>query len=127
MKFNIISIFPELFESLRSGMVGQAVHSQKITFQCVNPRDFTHDVHRTVDDRPYGGGDGMVMLADTLEAALRSLGEEAGHVVYLSPQGRLWSDSLARTWAQEFASTPLTFICGRYGGIDQRFINRYVQ
>lgn len=115
-----------MFSAVQLGVVGQAVKSDKIQLKFVNPREFTTDVHRTVDDRPYGGGDGMVMLAEPLEKALQSLGEERGYVVYLSPHGKVWSDRLAREWAQEFVTKPLTLICGRYGGIDQRFINAHV-
>jgi tRNA (guanine37-N1)-methyltransferase len=125
VKFNLVTLFPEMFGAIQAGVVGQAVKSEKIQLNFVNPRDFTNDIHRTVDDRPYGGGDGMVMLAEPLEKALQSLGDERGHVVYLSPHGQVWNDKLAREWAAK--STPtITLICGRYGGVDQRFLNKFV-
>lgn len=127
MKFNVITIFPEMFGAVQAGIVGQALKSGKVSIGFVNPRDFTTDVHRTVDDRPYGGGDGMIMLAEPLEKALASLGDDKGYVVYLSPHGKVWNDSLARAWAEEFKPPrSLTLICGRYGGVDQRFINAHV-
>jgi tRNA (guanine37-N1)-methyltransferase len=126
LKFNIISLFPEMFGAIQQGVVGQAVKNQKITLNLINPRSFTSDIHKTVDDRPYGGGDGMVMMGEPLEKALESIGQDRGHVVYLSPHGKVWNDKLAREWALEFKQKPLTLICGRYGGIDQRFINTHV-
>src|SRR5690606_28415979 len=119
-------LFAEMFGAVQLGVVGQAVKSQKLSLKFVNPRDFTEDAHRTVDDRPYGGGDGMVMLGAPLEKALAALGEEKGHVVYLSPHGQKWTDALAREWSETFKNTPVTFICGRYGGVDQRFLNAHV-
>ena len=123
MKFNLISLFPNYFETLKLGVVGRALKAAKMSYEVVNPREFAEDKHRTVDDRPYGGGDGMVMLASPLEKALASV-EDKGHVVYLSAQGRPWSDGLARQWAQQ--KKTLTLVCGRYGGIDQRVINHYI-
>lgn len=125
MKFNIITLFPDFFsDPLRLGVVGQAVQAEKLDVRFINPRDFTQDVHKTVDDRPFGGGDGMVMQAEPLKKSLESLSENRGKVVYLSPQGELWNDRLAREWAA--LGEPITLICGRYAGVDQRFINQYV-
>ncbi|MCB0364894.1 MAG: tRNA (guanosine(37)-N1)-methyltransferase TrmD [Bdellovibrionaceae bacterium] len=124
-QFNVITIFPDMIRgALKEGLVGQAFHSGKVVLDVVNPRSFTQDVHQSVDDRPFGGGDGMVFLAEPLRQAVESLGEKRGRVVYLSPQGRVWSDSLAREWAQ--SSEPITLVCGRYGGVDQRFIETLV-
>jgi tRNA (guanine37-N1)-methyltransferase len=126
MQFNVITIFPQMIEqSLQHGVVGQAVSRDEIKIKTVNPRQFTTDTHQTVDDRPYGGGDGMVMLAEPLRQSLEYIGpSETGHRVYLSAQGEKWSDEKARSWAQ--TRSHVTLICGRYGGIDQRFINAYV-
>ncbi|MCB0350548.1 MAG: tRNA (guanosine(37)-N1)-methyltransferase TrmD [Bdellovibrionales bacterium] len=122
MRFNVITLFPELIEgTLRHGVVGQALKREDIQLHTVNPRSFTADIHHTVDDRPYGGGDGMVMLYSPLRQALESLGDQAGHRVMLSAHGKKWSDSMARTWVTK--DQPITLICGRYGGVDQRFIN----
>lgn len=123
--FNIISIFPDLIHGyLKEGLVGQAFKKNIAQIEVVNPRDFTQDFHRTIDDRPFGGGDGMVFMAEPLTAALTSLEARKGLVVHLSPQGRLWNDHLAREWAK--SGDPVTLICGRYGGIDQRFVEMSV-
>lgn len=125
MRFQVVTLFPVMIEqALKEGVVGQAVSSGQVQVATVNPRDFTCDVHHSVDDRPFGGGDGMVMMLDPLLEALKSLGEQKGRVVYLSPQGRRWNDSLAREWAKN--GQPVTLICGRYAGVDQRFINAHV-
>lgn len=124
MRFNVISIFPQIItEALRQGVVGQAVIHGPMAVQVVNPRDFSEGSHQRVDDRPFGGGDGMVLMIDPLLKALESLSDQ-GRVVYLSPQGKPWTDRLARDWAK--SSQPLTLICGRYAGVDQRFINSHV-
>ncbi len=125
MNFNVLTLFPQtIHAALSEGVVGQSFQHGNLTVRTINPRDFTTDNHKTVDDRPFGGGDGMVLLIDPLEKALESLGDTKGKVVYLTPQGKPWSDSLARSWANE--SINITLICGRYAGIDQRFINEYV-
>lgn len=126
MTFNILTLFPDFFHSaLTHGVLGQSINSGKVNINCVNPRDFALDVHRTVDDRPFGGGDGMVMKVEPLIAALDSLKGQKGVVVALTPQGEKWSDQMARGMAQSKA--PVTLICGRYAGIDERFVKHYVQ
>ncbi|MCC7405932.1 MAG: tRNA (guanosine(37)-N1)-methyltransferase TrmD [Bdellovibrionales bacterium] len=120
-RFNVLTIFPEMIRgALQEGLVAQAFAAGKAELHLINPRDFTHDVHRTIDDRPFGGGDGMVMLVEPLQAALQSLGPQRGKTVYLSPQGTPWTDQMARAWSQQ--TEPVTLVCGRYGGIDQRLI-----
>lgn len=124
MKFHVISLFPDMMNSLSSwGVVGRALSSQKVELNCVNPRDFTEDVHKTVDDRPFGGGDGMVLMAEPLKRALGSL-SSPGRVVALTATGRTWNHSRAKEWAKE--QKDVTLICGRYAGFDQRFIEKYV-
>lgn len=131
MHCQIITLFPELVEPItRHGVVGKAFEQGTVTLETINPRDFTDDVHRTVDDRPYGGGPGMVMkpepLARSIDYARANQPDNATApfpVIYLSPQGRTWSQPMA----QSFSSFPgVVLICGRYEGIDQRFIDRYV-
>ena len=125
-KFNFISLFPDLIQVYFSdGVISRALKKGLIEYQIVNPRDFTEDLHKTVDDRPFGGGDGMVMLAEPLIHSLNSLGSNRGRVVYLSPSGKPWSHTLARKWAKEIAE-PVTLLCGRYAGVDERFLIRYV-
>lgn len=130
-RFDVVTIFPEMFAAVRDfGISRRAVERGLWVLQCWNPRDYTHDIHRTVDDRPYGGGPGMVMmappLASAIEAAkaaqLASTGS-AGRVVYLSPQGRPLDHSGVMRLAQEPA---LVLLCGRYEGVDQRLIDAVV-
>lgn len=127
MRFHVISIFPEMVEAAsRFGIVGQAIKDGKLQVEALNPRSFTNNVHQTVDDRPFGGGDGMVMIGDPLVKAVNALKERAQgftKVIHLSPRGRKLDDQMARQLSKE---TDLILIASRYGGIDQRFLNRYV-
>ena len=135
MRFDLITLFPEMFSAVRDQGVNGRAHSRGIwSLHTWNPRDFTTDVHRTVDDRPYGGGPGMVMMAEPLALtveAVRAARLQAGAdapgqpapVVLLSPAGRTHDQASAQRWAD---STGAILICGRYEGIDQRFINHHV-
>lgn len=136
MIFEVITLFPQMIVDMTNvGVVGSAFKKGLLELKTANPRDFTSDVHRSVDDRPYGGGDGMVMLVGPLQKALDSLAVQDGmakgsgdsldstqisKVIYLSPQGKLWNDSLAREYARSVGR--LTMISGRYGGVDERFL-----
>ncbi len=130
-RYDVITLFPEMFAALTgSGITRRARDRGLYEIAFHNPRDLTTDPHRTVDDRPYGGGPGMVMLADPLEKSIR-LAQEAqrmalgtsGSVVYLSPQGR----RLDQATVLELARRPgLILLCGRYEGVDQRLIDRMV-
>ncbi|KAB1442770.1 tRNA (guanosine(37)-N1)-methyltransferase TrmD [Pseudodesulfovibrio senegalensis] len=122
MQFNLVSLFPEFFDSpLGAGLMARAQDSGLVSFNRVNPRDFSPDRHRTVDDRPYGGGPGMVMMLDPLVQALESIGQR-GRIIMLSPRGRVFDQSMARELARE---EDLTFVCGRYEGIDERLLDIY--
>lgn len=125
MKFQVITLFPELIEAgVSSGVLGQAVKKGLLSVERIHPRDFTDDPHRSVDDRPFGGSDGMVFRPEIAAAAI-ARAREAGptHVIHLSPQGRVLSDAKVR----ELATKPgLTFLCGRYAGVDQRVLNSHV-
>ncbi|MEQ1667520.1 MAG: tRNA (guanosine(37)-N1)-methyltransferase TrmD, partial [Sulfuriferula sp.] len=130
LQIDVVSLFPQMFAAIsESGISSRAFTRQYAHLQVWNPRDFTHDNHRTVDDRPYGGGPGMVMLAEPLDAALdaaqarqRECGV-ASHVVYLSPQGRTLDHALV----MELAARPgLVFLAGRYEGVDQRLLDNRV-
>lgn len=122
MKFSVVTVFPELIEStLQYGVLSQALATGLISIETCNPRSFSQDKHRTVDDRPFGGGDGMVMLAETLKAAINSVKTEKSYVIYLSPQGPALTQDKVRNLAGLGRS--LVLVCGRYGGIDQRVIN----
>ena len=131
MRFDVVTLFPDMFGTVRDlGVTGRA-HAQGLwALHAWNPRDFTHDVHRTVDDRPYGGGPGMVMLAAPLEAAVAAAqlsraeqGLGPAPVVLLSPTGRRYDQQGAQSLA---AGDGIILICGRYEGVDQRFIDRCV-
>lgn len=126
MRFDVITLLPELVESVvQVGVTGRAVKRDLIELHCWNPRDFTTDVHRTVDDRPYGGGPGMVMKADCLLQTIRAARIAAPantKVVYLSPQGKRIRQSMFRAAAKDSSVESLILLCGRYEGIDERVI-----
>ena len=127
MRVEVISLFPEMFAAITEyGITSRAVTQGLLELNCWNPRSFTEDRHQTVDDRPFGGGPGMVMkikpLDDALAAAKQSIGGPA-KVIYLSPQGR----QLNQAAVSELATQDnLILIAGRYEGIDERFIETYV-
>ncbi len=121
MKFSVVTILPELIEpALTAGVVGRAREHGVITVETVNPRDFTSDRHRTVDDNPYGGGPGMVMKVEPLLAAIgKAAGDPPAHRIFLSPAGK----PLTQARIKELSALPhLVLVCGRYEGIDERVI-----
>ena len=125
IRFDVVTIFPEMFAAVTaSGITARALQRGLWRFEAWNPRDFTTDAYRSVDDRPYGGGPGMVMLGEPLERALDAAREAGGGaVVYLSPQGR----RLDHAKVMEFASREaVTLLCGRYEGVDERLLRRRV-
>ncbi|MCQ8896576.1 tRNA (guanosine(37)-N1)-methyltransferase TrmD [Limnobacter humi] len=136
-RFDVITLFPEQFPALLEfGVVGRALKKGLFSLKCWNPRDFTTDPHRTVDDRPYGGGPGMVMLAEPLVKTVQAIRAEraaAGEVqagdgksplIYLTPHGPLLKQADVRHLEQDGCGAIL--LCGRYEGVDQRFIDHYV-
>ncbi|MEG0007710.1 tRNA (guanosine(37)-N1)-methyltransferase TrmD [Aeromonas lusitana] len=127
MWIGVISLFPEMFRAITEhGVTGRAVKSGLLQIECWNPRDFTHDKHRTVDDRPYGGGPGMLMMVQPLRDAIHTAKQAAGDgakVIYLSPQGR----KLTQAGVTELATNQkLILVAGRYEGIDERVIQTEV-
>jgi tRNA (guanine37-N1)-methyltransferase len=133
MQINVITLFPEMFSAVAEwGITGRAIKQGLIELDYFNPREFTKDKHRTVDDRPFGGGPGMLMKTEPLIAAIRAAkegllkkDENAGSakVAYLSPQGRV----IDQAGITELASRErMIFLCGRYQGIDQRVIDQEV-
>ncbi|EKB23785.1 tRNA (guanine-N(1)-)-methyltransferase [Aeromonas veronii AMC35] len=127
MWIGVISLFPEMFRAITEhGVTGRAVKSGLLQIECWNPREFTHDKHRTVDDRPYGGGPGMLMMVQPLRDAIHAAKQAAGDgakVVYLSPQGR----KLTQAGVTELATNQkLILVAGRYEGIDERVIQTEV-
>lgn len=119
---NLLTLFPEMFPGyLGHSLAGKALENGDWSFKTVNIRDFTEDVHKSVDDTPYGGGAGMVMRADIIEKALISI-KAPGKKIYMSPRGK----TLTQNKAIELSQTPeLTILCGRYEGVDQRLLDAY--
>ena len=124
MNINIITLFPEIFEALSYGLLGQAIEREDIKINIFNLREHQINKHGQVDDKPYGGGQGMVLMAEPLEKSLNDVPSNIlGRVINLSPQGSL----LNHQKAKELSSlSSITIISGRYEGIDERFISQYV-
>lgn len=125
MKINVISIFPQMFEALDYGICGRAIQKKALELVLTNPRDFSDNAYRRVDDRPYGGGPGMVMMAPPLSAALDAVNSphKTGPVIYLSPKGQQMVQTDVASFAEQDSITLLT---GRYEGIDERIITSRV-
>ncbi|MGZ5279812.1 MAG: tRNA (guanosine(37)-N1)-methyltransferase TrmD [Pseudobdellovibrionaceae bacterium] len=126
MKFQVVTLFPKMIEAFTlEGVVGQARQKQLIQVETISPRLQTQDLHKTVDDRPYGGGDGMVMLAEPLQKTLEKIviNEPDSWIVYLTPQGMPLDHELVQKLSDK---KNLVLICGRYGGVDQRVLNQFV-
>ena len=119
MRINVVSIFPEMMQAIfATGMLAVAAKKGIVEFRVVSPREVTSDVHRTVDDAPFGGGAGMVMMAPPIVAAVESLAPAAGSpLILLGPAGRPFDQETAHRLARE---SELTLICGRYKGVDER-------
>lgn len=127
LTIKILTLFPSFFDSpLKQGILGKAVQSGLLKIQFINPRDFTDNTYQSVDDNPYGGADGMLMQYIPMQKTMESLNlSKNNKVYYFSPQGRLWDYKQARLWAEQ-DSVERVLICGRYSGLDQRFISEYV-
>jgi tRNA (guanine37-N1)-methyltransferase len=126
IRFDVVTLFPEVFTAVsESGITARALEAGLWSLTTWNPRDFTTDKYRTVDDRPYGGGPGMVMLAEPLERALDAVRQSGGspRTIYLSPQGRRLDHRRVMELAGEQA---VTLLCGRYEGVDERLLGRRV-
>lgn len=131
MQFDVVTLFPEMFTAItQSGITRRAFEQKKCELALWNPRDFTSDKHRTVDDRPYGGGPGMVMMVKPLQAAVleakkRQIASElpVPRVIYMSPQGK----ALTHERVMQLTAEPgLVLLCGRYEAVDQRFLDTCV-
>jgi tRNA (guanine37-N1)-methyltransferase len=131
ISFQVITLFPEMIQVLtENGVVGQAFQKNLLSVETINPRQFTADLHKTVDDRPFGGGDGMILLMQPLQKAIEAAqenlkipGSAKAKVIYLSPQGAPLTQKKVVSLARE---KNLILLCGRYGGVDQRLINQFV-
>src|SRR6478735_9160659 len=125
MQFDVVTLFPEMFRALTEwGITSRAAKQERYGLRTWNPRDFTTDNYRTIDDRPYGGGPGMVMLAEPLEKAVTAVkAAGGGRVIFLSPQGAKLDHAKVMSLAAEPA---VTLLCGRYEGVDERLIAKCV-
>jgi len=126
MKIDIVTIFPEMFTSVfEFGIIQKARQKGLLDINCVDLRQFAEDRHRTVDDRPFGGGEGMVFKVEPLSEAIRTLQSHtaASRVIYLTPQGKVLDQAIVSTLASR---DHMILICGRYEGIDQRIIDLFV-
>lgn len=123
MKFDVLTLFPEMFEPLNKSIIGKAKEKKLININLVNIRDFSKDKHKKVDDTPYGGGAGMVMMPDIIYDAYKSVKSDKAKVIYMSPQGK----TLNQKKVEELSNQEhLIILCGHYEGIDQRVLDKIV-
>ena len=123
MKFDVLTLFPEMFEPLKTSIIGKAVEKGILSINLINMRDFSKDKHRKVDDTPYGGGAGMIMKPDIVYQAYQSVKEKNAKVIYMSPQGKTLNQKMIENLSQE---SHLILLCGHYEGIDQRVLDKIV-
>ena len=125
IRFDVVTLFPEMFAAVaKSGITSRAMEAGLWSLRTWNPRDFTTDNYRTVDDRPYGGGPGMVMLAEPIEGTLNAVKSGGGgRVIYLTPQGRKLDHRKVMELSKQ---SSMTLLCGRYEGVDERLLDRRV-
>lgn len=123
MRFDVLTLFPEMFEPLKYSVIGKAIEKNIIDINLINIRDFSKDKHKKVDDTPYGGGAGMVMRPDVVYDAYKSINNKNTKVIYMSPQGKILTQSIVENLSKE---KNLIILCGHYEGIDQRVIDEIV-
>ena len=123
MKFDVLTLFPEMFEPLKMSIIGKAIEKKIIDINLVNIRDFSKDKHKKVDDTPYGGGAGMVIRPDVVYDAYKSVKSENAKVIYMSPQGNKLDQKKVEELSKE---QHLIILCGHYEGIDQRVLDKIV-
>lgn len=123
MKFDVLTLFPEMFNALKQSIIGRAEENNLIHINIVNMRDFSKDKHKKVDDTPYGGGAGMVIKPDIVYDSYNSVKEEKAKVIYLSPQGNILNQRKVEALSKE---EHLILLCGHYEGIDQRVLDEIV-
>lgn len=124
MKFDVLTLFPEMFEPIKQSIIGKAVEKNLIDIHLVNIRDFSKDKHKKVDDTPYGGGAGMVMKPDVVYEAYQSVKQDQAKVIYMSPQGKKLNQQIVEKLSKE---SHLIILCGHYEGIDQRVLDEIVE
>ncbi|MBI2788628.1 MAG: tRNA (guanosine(37)-N1)-methyltransferase TrmD [Elusimicrobia bacterium] len=118
MRIDFVTLFPGMFPSVMdASMMARAQEKGLVSWGCVNPRDFTEDKHHKVDDRPFGGGPGMLMMAEPLEKAIKSVKKKDSKVIFLSPQGKTFDNKVAKRLSRE---KHLILVCGHYEGVDER-------
>lgn len=123
MRFDVLTLFPEMFETLKQSIIGKAEEKNLININLINIRDFSKNKHKKVDDTPYGGGAGMVMQADVVYDAYKSIKDENAKVIYLTPQGKTLNQKKVEQLSKE---KHLILLCGHYEGVDQRVIDKIV-
>ena len=123
MKFDILTLFPEMFEGIKQSIIGKAIEREIIDINIVNIRDFSKNKHKKVDDTPYGGGAGMVMKPDVVYDAYNSIKSNNAKVIYLSPKGKTLNQEKVKELANE---KHIILLCGHYEGIDQRVLDEIV-
>jgi tRNA (guanine37-N1)-methyltransferase len=124
MKIDVLTLFPEIFPGpLGSSIIGRAIEANKIEINAIDLRNYAHDRHKTVDDKPYGGGPGMLMKADVLFEALTDLKKDDTLVILTTPRGEVFNQVRAEKLSLE---KHILFVCGHYEGVDQRFIDKFV-
>ena len=123
MKFDVLTLFPEMFEILNQSIIGKAIEKNLIDINLINIRDFSKDKHKKVDDTPYGGGAGMVMKPDVVYDAYQSVKDKNAKVIYMSPQGKNLNQKKVEELSKE---SHLVILCGHYEGIDQRVLDKIV-
>ena len=123
MKFDVLTLFPEMFEPIKQSIIKRAVEKDLININLVNIRDFSEDKHNKVDDTPYGGGAGMLMKPDVVDRAYNSVKTENAKVIYLTPQGKTLDQKIVKELSNQ---KHLILLCGHYEGIDQRVIDKIV-
>lgn len=123
MKFNILTLFPEMFDALQKSIIGKAVEKEIIEINLINIRDFSKNKHKKVDDTPYGGGAGMVIRPDVVYDAYKSIEHKNAKVIYMTPQGKKLNQQKVEELSKE---ENLIILCGHYEGIDQRVIDEIV-
>ena len=123
MRFDVLTLFPEMFEVCKQSILGKAQEKDLINVNMVNIRDFSENKHKKVDDTPYGGGAGMIMMPDVVYRAYESVKTEDAKVIYMSPQGKLLNQAKVQELSKE---KHLILLCGHYEGIDQRVLDKIV-
>ena len=123
MKFDVLTLFPDMFDVLKQSILGRAQKENLIEVNLINIRDFSKNKHKKVDDTPYGGGAGMIMRPDVVYDAYKSVKDEQAKVIFMSPQGKKLNQKMVENLSKE---THLIILCGHYEGIDQRVLDRIV-